>query len=67
MPKGRRGSHELIREKPVFLYKGGGFFVENIAKFIYNELDKKLNSDMVSISKVKVSETPGAGAFYWEG
>jgi len=42
------------------------FSVENIAKFIYNELDKKLNSDMVSVSKVKVSETPGAGTFYWE-
>jgi len=39
---------------------------ENIAKFIYKELSKKLNSEVVKISKVKVSETPGAGAFYWE-
>ena len=39
---------------------------ENIAKFLYQELGKKLNSKVVSISKVKVSETPGAGAFYWE-
>ncbi|UCF57635.1 MAG: 6-carboxytetrahydropterin synthase [Deltaproteobacteria bacterium] len=42
------------------------FSVENIVRLIYKELGKKLNSDMVSVSKVKVSETPGAGAFYWE-
>jgi 6-pyruvoyltetrahydropterin/6-carboxytetrahydropterin synthase len=39
---------------------------ENIAKFLYHELGKVLNSDVVRISRVKVSETPGAGAFYWE-
>ena len=39
---------------------------ENIAKFLYKELSKKLNTDVVRISKVKVSETPGAGAFYRE-
>ena len=39
---------------------------ENIAKFLYKEVGKKLNSDVVKVSKVKVSETPGAGAFYWE-
>jgi len=39
---------------------------ENIARFIYRELGKELNSDWVKVSKVKVSETPGAGAFYWQ-
>jgi 6-pyruvoyltetrahydropterin/6-carboxytetrahydropterin synthase len=39
---------------------------ENIAKFIYTELGKKLNSNSVQVSKVKVSETPEAGATYWE-
>jgi 6-pyruvoyltetrahydropterin/6-carboxytetrahydropterin synthase len=39
---------------------------ENIARFIYKELSKNLNSEVVKVSKVKVSETPGAGAFYWE-
>lgn len=39
---------------------------ENIARFLYKELGKRLNSDVVKISKVKVSETPGAGAFFWE-
>lgn len=39
---------------------------ENIAKFLYGELARKLNSNAAKVSKVKVSETPGAGAFYWE-
>ena len=39
---------------------------ENIAKFLYQELGQKLNSDIVNISKIKVSESPGAGASYWE-
>lgn len=39
---------------------------ENIAKFVYQELGKKLNSNSVQVSRVKVSETPGAGATYWE-
>ena len=39
---------------------------ENIAKYLYQELAKKLNSDDVKVSKVKVSETPEAGALYWE-
>jgi len=39
---------------------------ENIAKFLYQELGQQLNSDGVTISKVKVAETPDAGAFYWE-
>jgi 6-pyruvoyltetrahydropterin/6-carboxytetrahydropterin synthase len=39
---------------------------ENIARFLYRELGRHLNSAGVKVSKVKVSETPGAGAFYWE-
>lgn len=39
---------------------------ENIAKFLFQEIGKKFNSEIVKVSKVKVSETPGAGAFYWE-
>jgi 6-pyruvoyltetrahydropterin/6-carboxytetrahydropterin synthase len=39
---------------------------ENIAKFLYQELGNQLNSDGVTISKVKVAETPDAGTFYWE-
>ena len=39
---------------------------ENIARFLYQELGRKLNSNAVEVSRVKVSETPGAGASYWE-
>jgi 6-pyruvoyltetrahydropterin/6-carboxytetrahydropterin synthase len=39
---------------------------ENIARFLYRELSAKLNTDHITVSKIKVSETPGAGAFYWE-
>ena len=39
---------------------------ENIACFLYKELSRKLNTPKIHISRVKVSETPGAGAFYWE-
>jgi 6-pyruvoyltetrahydropterin/6-carboxytetrahydropterin synthase len=39
---------------------------ENIAKYLYHEIGKKFNSEVVRVSKVKVCETPGAGAFYYE-
>lgn len=39
---------------------------ENIARFLYRKLSQKLNAPQIRVSKVKVSETPGAGAFYWE-
>jgi 6-pyruvoyltetrahydropterin/6-carboxytetrahydropterin synthase len=39
---------------------------ENIAKYVYKTLGDKINSNAVSVSKVKVSESPNSGAFYWE-
>ncbi len=39
---------------------------ENIAKYLYKEIGKRFSSSMIKVSKVKVCETPGAGAFYWE-
>jgi len=39
---------------------------ENIARFLYGELSRKLNADGVKVSRVKVSETPAAGVCYWE-
>jgi 6-pyruvoyltetrahydropterin/6-carboxytetrahydropterin synthase len=56
--------HFNLNDLPVF--KEVNPTSENIAKFLYQELAKKLNSDGVKVSKIKVSETPGAGAFYWE-
>ncbi|MEN6320281.1 MAG: 6-carboxytetrahydropterin synthase QueD [Syntrophaceae bacterium] len=39
---------------------------ENIAKFLYKELGGKINSNTIQVAKVKVSETRGSGASYWE-
>jgi 6-pyruvoyltetrahydropterin/6-carboxytetrahydropterin synthase len=39
---------------------------ENIAKLLYEELGRKLNSEVIKVSRVKASETPGSGASYWE-
>ena len=39
---------------------------ENIARYLYKELSAGMNTKTATISRIKVSETPGAGAFYWE-
>jgi 6-pyruvoyltetrahydropterin/6-carboxytetrahydropterin synthase len=39
---------------------------ENVARHLYKKLSDTLNSGNVKVSKVKVSEAPHAGAFYWE-
>ena len=39
---------------------------EHIARYLYQAVGKKLNNTHVRVSKVKVCETPEAGAFYWE-
>jgi 6-pyruvoyltetrahydropterin/6-carboxytetrahydropterin synthase len=39
---------------------------ENIARYLYYEIGKLLNNEDVQVSKVRVCETPGAGAFFWE-
>lgn len=56
--------HCNLNELPDF--KGLNPTSENIARFIYKGLSGKLNDEDVKISRVKVGETPGAGAFYWE-
>jgi len=56
--------HFNLNELPAF--RGVNPSSENIAKFLYEELGEKLNSDVVKVSKVKVYETPVAGACYWE-
>jgi len=55
--------HFNLNELPAF--KEMNPTSENIAKYLYEELSKILNSDVVKISKIKVNETPGAGAFYY--
>jgi 6-pyruvoyltetrahydropterin/6-carboxytetrahydropterin synthase len=39
---------------------------ENIARYLYREVSRRLDSDRVKVAKIGVSETPDAGAWYWE-
>ena len=39
---------------------------ENLAKFIYTELSRRLNNDHIKVNKIMVFESPGCGASYRE-
>ncbi|MBU1193702.1 MAG: 6-carboxytetrahydropterin synthase QueD [Proteobacteria bacterium] len=39
---------------------------ENIAKFLYTELSRRLNTDHIKVTKVSVLESPGCGSSYQE-
>jgi len=39
---------------------------ENIAKFLYSELSRRLNTEFITVKKVMVLESPGCGAAYQE-
>ena len=39
---------------------------ENIAKFLYTEMARRLNTDQVKIRKISVLESPGCGCTYQE-
>jgi 6-pyruvoyltetrahydropterin/6-carboxytetrahydropterin synthase len=56
--------HSCLNEHPIF--KELNPSSENIAKFLYKELSARINSENAKISRVKVSETPNTGAYYWE-
>ena len=56
--------HSCLNEHPDF--KDTNPSSENIARFLYRQLGEKINSVNAKVSKVKVSETRSAGAYYWE-
>jgi len=39
---------------------------ENISKFLYNELSRRLNTEFTKVTKVMVFESPGCGSSYQE-
>ncbi len=39
---------------------------ENIARYLFEELGKRLNSERVKICGIEVSESPGQGVYYTE-
>ena len=59
-----RLDHNHLNELPAFRKENPTS--ENIARFLYGELSRKLNADGVKVSRVKVFETPAAGVCYWE-
>jgi len=56
--------HSDLNDLPVFQDVNPSS--ENIARLIYGQLSTRLNTPVIRVSRVKVCETPGAGAFYWE-
>ncbi|QCQ22420.1 6-carboxytetrahydropterin synthase QueD [Desulfoglaeba alkanexedens] len=56
--------HQDLGEIPAF--RAQNPTSENIARYLYRELSSKLDDASRRVSKVKVCETPGAGALYWE-
>ena len=56
--------HAHLNELPPF--RAQNPTSENIARYLYRELRTRLNTETVAVSRIKVSETPGAGTFYWE-
>ncbi len=56
--------HTCLNDLPPFVDQNPTS--ENIARHLYRELRAGLNREGISISRIKVSETPGAAAFYWE-
>jgi 6-pyruvoyltetrahydropterin/6-carboxytetrahydropterin synthase len=47
-------------------FQGVNPTAENLARFLYLELGRRLNSEVIRVARVKVSETNGVGAVYWE-
>ncbi|WP_022665123.1 6-carboxytetrahydropterin synthase QueD [Desulfospira joergensenii] len=39
---------------------------ENLAKFLYKELSRRLNTEHIKVSKIMVFESPGCGSSYRE-
>ena len=56
--------HYHLNELPAF--REVNPTAENLARFLYQELGRRLNSEVIRVARVKVSETKGVGALYWE-
>ncbi|WP_319576492.1 6-carboxytetrahydropterin synthase QueD [uncultured Desulfobacter sp.] len=39
---------------------------ENLAKFLYSELSRRLNTEFIKVQKIMVFESPGCGSSYQE-
>ena len=57
--------HQNLNALPVF--KKINPTSENIAKFVFDELAPKFHASIYRLNRVRVSETPGTAAYYYEG
>jgi 6-pyruvoyltetrahydropterin/6-carboxytetrahydropterin synthase len=39
---------------------------ENIAVYVYRKLNDEFQDENIRVSKVRVSEAPNVGVYYWE-
>jgi 6-pyruvoyltetrahydropterin/6-carboxytetrahydropterin synthase len=56
--------HGYLNELPAF--RNVNPSSENVARYLYGELVRRIQSDRVKVSRVRVSETPETFAVYWE-
>jgi len=56
--------HADLNQHPAFAVQNPTS--ENIARLLFEELGRRLNTEGSRISKVRVSESPNSSATYWE-
>jgi 6-pyruvoyltetrahydropterin/6-carboxytetrahydropterin synthase len=56
--------HKELNALPFFA--GNPPTAENVARFVFDELGRRVNTEGVALARVSVDETPGFGATYWE-
>ncbi len=56
--------HRDLNDLPAF--RDANPTAENIARHLYRELSKIIDTEAVKVSRIKVCESPGAGVYYWE-
>ena len=56
--------HQDLNRLPMFVHQNPTS--ENLAKYLYDELSALLDVPQYHVHQVRVSETPGTAASYWE-
>ena len=56
--------HRELNRLPMFARQNPSS--ENLARYLFRALSKRLNSRCVKVHRVWVSESPGTSAVYWE-
>ena len=59
-----RLDHSVLKELPEFADMNPSS--ENIAAYVYGKLNDEFQDENMRVSKVRVSEAPNVGVYYWE-